>query len=113
MLIPKTPEYQKLQSSVPFRDALIDALSNETLKMAIAAVRACATPTHIPAPTPGLHPDTATAHYHHMLVGLNQAFSLLEGLTMPPQKKLPSEIEYYYTLPPELQSETAPSHLTE
>lgn len=113
MLIPKTPEYQKLQSSVPFRDALIDVLNNETLKTAIAAVRACATPTHIPAPTPGLHPDTATAHYHHMLVGLNQALSLLDGLTMPPQKLQVSEIEFNHALPPELQSATIPPHLVE
>lgn len=109
-MIPKTPDYYQLQSSVPLRNALADVLENETLKAAIAAVKACAAPRYMPMLTPGLHPDTSTAHTYHMMAGVHEAFAMLEQLTHPPQSRIMAdEAEYHHTLPRELRE--APSHL--
>ena len=106
MTLPPSPEYRQFQSSVPLRSGLDDILKNETLKKAFDAVKSCALPETLPLPVVGQAFDITVAHHYYYMMGINQAFRLLQGLTDPAAKSLlsQSEEEYVHFLPNELLS---------
>lgn len=106
MTLPPSPEYRQFQSSVPLRSGLDDILKNETLKKAVDAVKSCALPETLPLPVVGQAFDITVAHHFYYMMGITQAFRLLQGLTEPVAKSLlnPNEDEYAHILPPEYRS---------
>lgn len=108
MTLPPSPEYRKFQISDPLRAGLDDILKNETLKKAIDAVKSCALPETLPLPVVGQAFDITVAHHFYYMMGINQAFRLLQGLTDPSAKSLlnQNEDEYTHILPPEYRSPT-------
>ena len=108
MILPPSLEYRQFQSSDPLRSGLDDILKNETVKKAIDAVKSCALPETLPLPVAGQAFDITVAHHYYYMMGVNQAFRMLHGLTDPTAKSQlnPAEEEYIHILPPEYRSIT-------
>jgi hypothetical protein len=104
MILPPSIEYRQFQSSIPLRTGLDEILKNETIKKAVEAVKSCALPETLPLPVVGQAFDITVAHHYYFMMGINQAFRMLHGLTDPTAKSQlnPAEDEYTYSLPPEL-----------
>ncbi len=106
MILPPSLEYRQFQSSIPLRTGLDEILKNETIKKAVEAVKSCALPETLPLPVVGQAFDITVAHHYYFMMGINQAFRLLQGLTDPAAKSLlnQGEDEYTHSLPPEYRS---------
>jgi len=61
---------------------LQELLSDPVLKSAITMIENLSRPSALPELTPTVHHDTSIAHYMHMLIGVNKAFSMLKRMAV-------------------------------
>jgi hypothetical protein len=61
---------------------LQELLSDPVMKSAMTMVENLSRPSVLPELTPTVHHDTSIAHYMHMLIGVNKAFSMLKRMAI-------------------------------
>ena len=61
---------------------LQELMSDPVMRQALDIVSKLSAPTCLPEATPGLHPDTCTAHHFHMLIGVKNAVAKLKKMTV-------------------------------
>lgn len=107
--LPTIPqELRDFKNSISLTTDLRRILEEPTMKRAITALKLAAVPTSVPPVTPGLHPDTSTAHVWHTCMGMNAVFQQLERMAVPPGEVHPEdalvESEFEHLIPDNLRT---------
>lgn len=80
--LPDSDELRRFRRNEAAADRLSELMSDPVMRQAIEIVSKLAIPSRVPEATPGLHPDTNTAHHSHMLIGVTNAVAKLKKMTV-------------------------------
>lgn len=80
--LPDNDEFRRFRKNEAAVGRLQELMSDPVMRQAIEIVSKMSAPTYLPDATPGLHPDTCTAHHFHMLIGVKNALAKLKRMTV-------------------------------
>lgn len=78
--LPDNDELQRFRKNEAAVGRLQELMSDPVMRQALDIVTKLSAPTYLPETTPGLHPDTCTAHHFHMLIGVKNAVAKLKKM---------------------------------
>ncbi len=78
--LPDSDEIRRFRLNEAAVGRLQELMSDPVMKQALDIVTKMSAPTYLPETTPGLHPDTCTAHHFHMLIGVKNAVAKLKKM---------------------------------
>ena len=108
--LPYTPsDLTEFRQSQPLTEHWKELMADPTTKRLLKAIKQAASPTVVPLPQAGVHPDTTTAHWWHFCMGMNAVLEQLERCTLSPGETHPDdrpiEEEFVSNLPAEYQKD--------
>jgi hypothetical protein len=78
--LPDNDELCRFRKNEAAVGRLAELMSDPVMRQAIDIITKLSAPTYLPEATPGLHPDTCTAHHFHMLIGVKNAIAKLKKM---------------------------------